>query len=122
MDGCEMEGCKNAATHYGGYAGAGDWAGRVCGVHVVALAWSEALPVQLNGCAGCGTEDTGRMQYPSSVYCTDCLGDEDAIPVDRRLREVVRIIENHDGEAVEDLAAIAAALQVECGRAVAGRN
>lgn len=44
---CEMGGndgrCPNTATHYGGYAGAGDWAGRVCAEHVLGLAWSEPL-------------------------------------------------------------------------------
>ena len=41
---CEMQGCEKPATHYGGYAGANDWAGRVCEEHADQLAWSEVLP------------------------------------------------------------------------------
>ena len=40
---CEMQGCEERATHYGGYAGANDWAGRVCETHTAGLAWSEVL-------------------------------------------------------------------------------
>lgn len=33
--------CENYASWYGGYKGAGDWAGYVCEDHVKELAWSE---------------------------------------------------------------------------------
>lgn len=40
---CEMQGCNATATRYGGFAGAGDWAGYVCPAHGAKLAWSEML-------------------------------------------------------------------------------
>jgi hypothetical protein len=39
---CEF-GCMREATHYGGYAGANEWAGYVCETHADQLAWVEEV-------------------------------------------------------------------------------
>lgn len=40
---CEVKGCEQEATHYGGQQGAFYWAGHVCPTHLVGMSWYEEL-------------------------------------------------------------------------------
>ncbi len=70
---CEFAGCVNQATYYGGYKGAGDWAGYSCAAHLekFAFAWWENVVSGM----GMGVPDHDNSD-PLCLICNKSTSDQ----------------------------------------------